>query len=259
MNMQVTKPLNTINAVISGGASGLGLATATRIINAGGHVTLLDINQEQGEKSQQQLGDNALFVQTDVCSETAVNSAVDQANKQFGAVNLGVNCAGIAPSSRVLGKEGLMPMEDFSRVISINLTSTFCVTRALANVMQHNTESEDGERGVVVNTASIAAFDGQTGQAAYAASKAGIVGMMLPLAREFSRFGIRVMTIAPGVFHTPMFDTLPAKVVEMLEQSTPFPKRLGKPHEFAEMVCHIFQNTMLNGETIRLDGALRMS
>jgi len=259
MTIKTTKSLNNICALIGGGASGLGLATATRIIEAGGRVTLLDISQEQGIKAQQQLGDKSLFIETDVSSESAVDSAVEQAVNHFSHINLAVNCAGIAPSSRVLGKDGVMPTADFARVMAINLTSTFCVSRSAANAMQHNDVTDDGERGVIINTASIAAYDGQTGQAAYAASKGGIVSMTLPLAREFSRFGIRVMTIAPGVFLTPMFDTLPAKAVEMLEQSTPFPKRLGKPNEFAEMVCHIFQNTMLNGETIRLDGALRMS
>ena len=259
MNTQAINPFSEIKAVVSGGASGLGLATATRIIADGGHVCLLDINKEQGKKAQQQLGENALFVETDVCNESNVDDAVAQAVKQFGNINLAVSCAGIAPSRRVLGRDNVMPTDDFSRVIAINLISTFCLARSAANVMQHNEPGEDNERGVIINTASIAAYDGQTGQAAYAASKGGIVSMTLPLAREFARFGIRVMTIAPGLFHTPLFDTLPVEAVAALEKTTPFPPRLGNPQEFAAMVCHIFENRMLNGETIRLDGALRMS
>ena len=253
------KNLSEIHAVITGGASGLGLATAKRIVSGGGKVALLDINQAQGEASVSSLGKNALFVKTDVSVESSVDAAVNQAVQNFGYINLAVNCAGIAPSTRVLGRDGLMSTEDFSKVININLAGSFTLARAAANAMQHNTVDDDQQRGVIINTASIAAFDGLIGQAAYSASKAGIVGMTLPLAREFARVGIRVMTIAPGLFRTPLFDTLPPKAVEALETSTPFPSRLGNPEEFAAMVCHIFQNTMLNGETIRLDGALRMS
>jgi NAD(P)-dependent dehydrogenase (short-subunit alcohol dehydrogenase family) len=253
------KPLFEISAVVSGGASGLGLATAEKIISEGGRVTLLDTNQSLGEQVAEELGDNARFAYTDVTSQDQVDEAVEYAVDEFGYINLAVNCAGIAPSKRVLGKDGVMPTSDFARVIAINLTGTFCLTRAAAAVMQDNEPGTDGERGVIVNTASIAAYDGQTGQAAYSASKGGIVSMTLPLAREFARFGIRVMTIAPGLFRTPLFDTLPARAVEALEQSTPFPSRLGDPPEFAALVCHIYQNTMFNGETIRLDGALRMS
>ena len=257
--MQATISLDKIKAIVTGGVSGLGLATAKQIIASGGSVAMLDINKSVGEQVQQELGSRALFIETDVSAEQAVDSAVAKAAKQFGFINLAVNCAGIAPSARVLAKDGLMPTADFAKVIAINLTSSFCVVRAAANIMQHNDLMDDQQRGVIINTASIAAFDGLVGQAAYSASKGGIASMTLPLAREFSRFGIRVMTIAPGLFRTPLFDTLPPKAVEAMEQSTPFPKRLGNPEEFAAMVCHIFQNTMLNGETIRLDGALRMS
>jgi len=251
--------LDEIRAVVTGGASGLGLATATTIVKAGGKVALLDINQTQGKESERDLGSAALFIQTDVSNESSVDSAIGKAASELGGINLAVSCAGIAPSTRVLGRDGLMSTEDFAKVITINLNGCFSVARAAANVMQNNKADVDQQRGVIINTASIAAFDGLIGQAAYSASKAGIVGMTLPLAREFARIGVRVMTIAPGLFRTPLFDTLPLKAVEALEISTPFPSRLGDPAEFAAMVCHIFQNTMLNGETIRLDGALRMS
>ncbi len=262
MNMQAIPSLDNVKAIVTGGASGLGLATTEAIIAAGGSVTMLDINRSLGESVQQKLGSRAFFTATDVSAEPAVDAAVAKAVAQMGMINLAVNCAGIAPSARVLAKDGLMPTADFAKVIAINLTSSFSVVRAVANVMQHNElrgDPADQQRGVIINTASIAAFDGLVGQAAYAASKGGIASMTLPLAREFSRFAIRVMTIAPGLFRTPMFATLPAKAVAAMEQATPFPKRLGNPGEFAAMVCHIFQNTMLNGEIIRLDGGLRMS
>jgi len=257
--MMCMKNLNEIKAVVTGGASGLGLATAKSIIENGGSVALLDVNRDQGDKAKSTLGDNVIFIHTDVSSESSVDKAVEQAVSEFGLINLAVNCAGIAPSNRVLGRESLLSTEDFAKVVSINLNGSFSLARAAANVMQNNDAGDDKQRGVIINTASIAAFDGLIGQAAYSASKAGIVGMTLPLAREFARIGVRVMTIAPGLFRTPLFDSLPPKAVEALEESTPFPSRLGDPQEFAAMVCHIFQNTMLNGETIRLDGALRMS
>ncbi len=258
MTMKTIKSLNEIKAVVTGAASGLGLATASYIIRQGGQVALLDINKTLLEQVVKPLGDRAMVLTADVTKEVEVDVAIAQAVQQFGNINLAVNCAGIAPSKRVLGRDGLLSSDAFSQVISVNLISTFCVSRAAANAMQHNPAQEDNERGVIVNTASIAAFDGQIGQAAYAASKGGIVSMTLPLAREFARFGIRVLSIAPGLFKTPLFDTLPATAVEALEQAIPFPSRLGDPDEFAALVCHIFQNTMLNGETIRLDGALRM-
>jgi len=250
---------NEIKAVITGGASGLGYATAKSIVEAGGKVTLLNLHKEAGESAQASLGTNALFVETDVGSEEQVDNAIAQACEHSGEINLVVNCAGIAPSKRVLGRDGLMPISDFESVISTNLNGTFTVIRAAVNKMQNNSPDADDQRGVIVNTASIAAFDGLIGQAAYSASKGGISSMTLPLAREFARIGIRVMCIAPGLFRTPMFDTLPEKAVTALESATPFPSRLGNPDEFAAMVCHIYQNTMLNGETIRLDGALRMN
>lgn len=254
----MTRHLKNSTALVSGGASGLGFATAQHLVGSGGRVVLLDINDEKGAQAQKSLGSNAFFVRTDINDESAVDSAVAQAVDRFGRLDLVVNCAGVAPSRRVLARDGLMATADFERVIRINLVGLFCVTRAAVNVMQNNDADEVGQRGVIVQTASIAAYDGQIGQAAYSASKAGIAGMTLPLAREFARIGVRVVTIAPGLFRTPLFDSLPPKAVEDLEASTPFPKRLGDPAEFASLVEHIYVNSMINGETIRLDGALRM-
>jgi NAD(P)-dependent dehydrogenase (short-subunit alcohol dehydrogenase family) len=245
-------------ALITGGTSGLGLATAQRITRAGGQVVILAQNEQHAGPALQQLGETALFIQTDVRSEASVDSAMQQSLDYLGHINLAVNCAGVAPSVRVLGREGLMETGAFSDAVAINLIGSFCVCRAAANAMQSNPADENGERGVIINTASIAAYDGQIGQAAYAASKGGIVSMTLPLAREFARIGIRVMSIAPGLFQTPMVDGLPAKAIRALTESIPFPKRLGEPEEFAFTVEHIFLNVMLNGTTIRLDGALRM-
>ena len=247
-----------IHALITGGASGLGLATALAVIQHGGKAALLDINQNAAEQALRQLGERTLFFKTDVCNEQQVDQAVAQSVAQFSYINLVINCAGVAPSQRVLGKEALMSTADFSKAVNINLISTFCVCRAAANVMQHNAPDSDGERGVIINTASIAAYDGQIGQAAYAASKGGVVSLTLPLAREFARIGIRVMTIAPGLFKTPLFDALPEKAINALTQTIPFPKRVGHPTEFADLVLQIFHNKMFNGTTVRLDGALRM-
>ncbi|MFC1750753.1 SDR family NAD(P)-dependent oxidoreductase [Pseudomonadota bacterium] len=247
------------NALVTGGASGLGLATAKRVLAAGGKVAVLDMAGDLRATTVKELGSNALFVSADVSSESAVNQAVSSAVDFLGEITLTVNCAGIAPSHRVLAREGLMETSQFVSVISINLIGTFMVCRAVANVMQHNSpHGEDEERGVIINTASVAAIEGQIGQAAYAASKGGVVSMALPLAREFSRIGIRVMTIAPGIFETPMFDTLPVEAREALAANVPYPKRLGKADEFAQLVEQIYENSMLNGEVIRLDGALRM-
>ncbi len=246
-------------ALITGGASGLGLAVARNVINSGGQACLLDINLEQGTAVVNELGDKAHFIQTDVTSEAAVDKAVATAVNFMGEINLAVNCAGIAPSQRVLGRDELMKTAEFERIIQINLIGTFSICRAVANVMQHNHgQSDDNERGVIINTASVAALEGQIGQAAYSASKGGVVSMALPLAREFARIGVRVMTIAPGIFETPMFDTLPVEAREALAANTPFPNRLGQAHEFAQLVQQIYENPMLNGEVIRLDGALRM-
>lgn len=254
----MSRSLDRATAVISGGASGLGFATAQRVVAQGGNAVLLDVNQDRGSESANKLGERAMFIPTDITQEAQVDHAISRALERFKRIDLAVNCAGIAPSRRVLAKDGLMATAEFERVVRINLVGLFAVVRAAANAMQHNSQDEAGQRGVIIQTASIAAFDGQIGQAAYSASKAGLVGMTLPLAREFARLGIRVVTIAPGLFRTPMFDTLPPKAVEELEANTPFPKRLGHPEEFAALVEHIYVNTMINGETLRIDGALRM-
>ena len=250
--------LSTARAVISGGASGLGLATAQRVIAAGGSVVLLDVNAEQGEAAAAELGGNAGFVATDVTSETVVREAVTQARESMGGITLAVNCAGIAPAGRTLGRDGPWPTENFNRVIQVNLIGSYNLTKEAAAVMQHNDPNAQGERGVVINTASIAAFEGQIGQAAYSASKGGVVGMMLPLAREFARFGIRVVTLAPGIFKTPMMAGMPEDVQESLGRQVPFPPRLGEPEEYADTAAFVYGNPMINGETIRIDGAIRM-
>ncbi|MCH8221439.1 MAG: SDR family NAD(P)-dependent oxidoreductase [Proteobacteria bacterium] len=252
--MQISKA----KAIVTGGASGLGLATATKIVAAGGQVTLFDINQEQGDKAAGELGAACAFVTTDVSSEEAVNNGVAQAAQTMHGVNMLVNCAGILGAGRVLGRDGPMAGELFSKVIQVNLIGSFLMTKAAADVMQHNEPDAEGERGVIISTASVAAFEGQIGQAAYAASKAGVAGMALPIAREFSRIGVRVMTIAPGIFMTPMMAGMPDAVQQSLAAQVPFPPRLGRPDEFADLVVYIYSNTMLNGETIRLDGAIRM-
>jgi NAD(P)-dependent dehydrogenase (short-subunit alcohol dehydrogenase family) len=250
--------LATAKAVISGGASGLGLATAERVIATGGQVVLLDINEEQGTASANTLGDRASFVRTDVSNEDNVREAMQTAKDFMGGITLAVNCAGIATAGRTLGREGPWPSELFNRVIQINLVGSFNVTKEAAAIMQLNDPNENGERGVVISTASIAAFEGQIGQAAYSASKGGIVGMMLPLAREFAGFGIRVNTIAPGVFKTPMVAGMPEEVQDSLGQQVPFPPRLGRPEEYADVAAFIYGNAFVNGETIRVDGAIRM-
>ena len=250
--------LATAKAVISGGASGLGFATAERIIEAGGHVVLLDINEEQGNASAATLGERASFVKTDVSSEDNVRAAMQTANEFMSGITLAVNCAGIATAGRTLGREGPWPSENFNRVIQVNLVGSYNVTKEAAAIMQLNEANENGERGVVISTASIAAFEGQIGQAAYSASKGGIVGMMLPLAREFAQFGIRVNTIAPGVFKTPMVAGMPEEVQDSLGQQVPFPPRLGRPEEYADTAVFIYGNAFVNGETIRVDGAIRM-
>lgn len=250
--------LATAKAVISGGASGLGLATAKRVIDAGGYAALLDVNIEQGEAGAAALGERAIFVQTDVSNEEAVRAAMQSANAFMGGITLAVNCAGVATAGRTLGRDGPWPSENFNRVIQINLIGSYNVTKEAAAFMQLNDPNEDGERGVVISTASIAAFEGQIGQAAYSASKGGIVAMMLPLAREFAQFGIRVNTIAPGIFKTPMIAGMPEEVQESLGKQIPFPQRLGKPEEYADTAAFIYSTAMINGETIRVDGAIRM-
>lgn len=245
--------------LISGGGSGLGAATARGLVAAGGRVVLADVRAEAGEQVAAELGEaSARFVQTDVTDEAAVQRAIDLALAQFGGLDGAINCAGVAPAERVLGKAGPHRLESFARTISINLVGTFNLARLAAAAMQNNTPNVEGERGVIVNTASVAAYDGQIGQAAYAASKGGVAAMTLPLARELARFGIRVMAIAPGIFDTPMLAAMPEEVRRSLGAQVPFPARLGRPAEYAALVRHIIENPMLNGEVIRLDGAVRM-
>jgi NAD(P)-dependent dehydrogenase (short-subunit alcohol dehydrogenase family) len=245
-------------AVVSGGASGLGNAVVRRIVADGGRVAILDLNEDLGRAEAEGLGDAAIFVRTDVSREAEVDAAVATAAEAFGGVQLAVNCAGILGAGRVLGREGPMPRDVFAKVLEVNLIGSFLLARAAAARMVDNTPNEDGERGLIVNTASVAAFEGQIGQAAYSASKGGVVGMTLPLAREFARFGIRVMTVAPGIFLTPMMASLPEEIQQSLGAQVPFPSRLGQPEEFADLVAYIAGNTMLNAETIRLDGGIRM-
>lgn len=245
--------------LITGGASGLGLATARMIIENGGNAILLDINATAGEEAENQLGNNARFVLTDVTDEDSVQNAISIARSTFGGLHGAINCAGIAPAERVVGKNGPHSLASFTKTISINLIGTFNVIRLAAAVLQTNEPADSGERGVIISTASVAAFDGQIGQAAYSASKGAIVGMTLPIARELARFGIRVMTIAPGLFETPLLAGLPDEARVSLGQQVPFPPRLGQPHEYAALAQHIIENQMLNGEVIRLDGAIRMA
>lgn len=250
--------LENAKAVISGGASGLGYATAKRVIDAGGQVVLLDVNNEQGKASAAELGDHALFINTDVSNESVVRASMQQAKDTMGSITLAVNCAGIATAGRTLGRDGPWPSDNFNRVIQINLVGTYNVTKEAAAHMQLNDPDENGDRGVIISTASIAAFEGQIGQAAYSASKGGVVGMMLPLAREFAQFGIRVNTIAPGIFLTPMMAGMPDDVQASLGQQVPYPQRLGRPEEYAQTAAFIYENPYVNGETIRVDGAIRM-
>ena len=250
--------LANAKAVVTGGASGLGFATAERVIAAGGQVALFDVNEELGTASVAKLGDRAIFVSTDVSNEDAVKASIQTAKEFMGGITLAVNCAGIATAGRTLGREGTWPTETFNRVIQIHLIGSYNVTKEAAAVMQLNEPNDEGERGVVISTASVAAFEGQIGQAAYSASKGGVVGMMLPLAREFAQFGIRVNTIAPGIFMTPMLAGMPEEVRDSLGKQIPFPPRLGRPEEYADTAAFIYGNPVVNGETIRIDGAIRM-
>lgn len=251
--------LNEVKAVITGGVSGLGEATARLLCSRGAKVALLDVAAERGAKVASELGDSALFIPCDVTSDESGREAVAKAAAAFGKINVAVNCAGVADPGKVLSKKGPMALDFFNRVIQINLVGTFNVIRLAVEQMTKNDPNEEGEKGVIVNTASVAAFDGQIGQAAYSASKAGVVGMTLPIARECADYGIRVVTIAPGLFDTPMMAGLPESVRVQLAQTVPFPKRLGRPAEYAALVGHILENPMLNGECIRLDGSLRMT
>ena len=251
--------LDLVKAVITGGVSGLGLAVAKLLVARGASVALLDINDDKGAAAVAELGAKASYHRTDVTSEDGVAETVKQAAERMGGLNVAMNCAGILGAGRVLGKEGPMPLKNFQTTVMVNLIGSFNVAKATVDLMQHNTPGVDGERGVIVNTASIAAYEGQIGQAAYSASKGGIIGMTLPMAREFARIGVRVMTIAPGVFHTPMVDGMPAQVYESLCAQVPYPSRLGTPEEFAGTVAFILENRYLNGSVIRVDGAIRLA
>jgi NAD(P)-dependent dehydrogenase (short-subunit alcohol dehydrogenase family) len=244
--------------IVSGGASGLGAGTVRALAAQGGKVVIADLNKTAGEALAEELGGSVRFAECDVASEASAAAAVGLAVNAFGGLQGLVNCAGIALGEKTLGKEGPHQLATFVRVININLIGTFNMIRLAAEAMSKGQPNASGERGVIVNTASVAAFEGQIGQAAYAASKAGVVGMTLPIARDLARLGIRVMTIAPGIFETPMLLGMPQEVQEALGRMVPFPPRLGKPAEYAALVLHIVQNEMLNGEVIRLDGAIRM-
>ena len=244
--------------IVTGGASGLGAATARTIVSAGGKVVIADVNADAGNALAKELG-QARFIRTDVTSESDGQAAVALALKEFGGLQGLVNCAGIGVAEKTLGREGPHSLANFVRVITINLIGTFNMIRLAADAMSKGQPNAGGERGVIINTASVAAYDGQIGQAAYSASKGGIVGMTLPIARDLSRSGIRVMTIAPGIFLTPMLLGLPKEAQDSLGKMVPFPPRLGRPDEYANLVGQIFANSMLNGETIRLDGAIRMA
>jgi len=246
--------------LVTGGASGLGEACVRLLSRAGAKAVIADLNKEAGDALAQELGKSAVFVNTNVVEEEAVQAAVQAAVETFGGLHVLINCAGIGVAERVLGRNGPMNLASFMRVIQINLIGTFNTIRLAAAAMANNVPTtEDGARGVIINTASVAAFDGQIGQAAYSASKGGIVAMTLPIARELARFGIRVMTIAPGTFETPMMGNLSEEARRSLGQQVPFPSRLGRPSEYAALARHIIENEMLNGEVIRLDGAIRMA
>lgn len=245
-------------ALVTGGASGLGEATVRTLLARGARAAILDFAEERGQKVASECGPQVIFCRTDVTDEHSVQAAIDNTMAAFGAVHFAVNCAGVGTAGKVLGKDGPMPIAHFNQVLQINLVGTMNVVRLAAAQMVKNTPNADGEKGVVINTASIAAYEGQFGQAAYAASKAAVAGMTLPIAREFAGYGIRIMTIAPGIFETPMVSGMAEKVQESLVKMTLFPGRLGRASEFAMLAAHIIENPMLNGEVIRLDGGLRM-
>jgi len=252
--------LRGIGVVVSGGGSGLGEATARLFSTRGAKVAVLDLGRSKGAEVARSLGDDALFVEADVTNEAQVSAALERAVSSFGEIHVAVSCAGIGPAGKTLDREGKpLDLGFFNRCLQVNLVGTFNVIRLVASRMVKNTPNTHGERGVIINTASVAAFEGQVGQAAYSASKGGVVSMTLPIARDLARDGIRVCTIAPGLFLTPMLMGLPEPARQALAQSVPFPARLGDPSEYAALACHIVENPMLNGETIRLDGALRMA
>lgn len=245
-------------AVITGGASGLGLATAEAFAARGAKIAIFDLNEEQGQATVQRLGANAVFARVNVADEASVQAGIATVMQKFGAIHIAVNCAGIGSAMRTVGKNGPHSLEVFSKVIAVNLVGTFNVARLAAAEMQKNEGNADGERGVIINTASVAAFDGQIGQVAYSASKGGVVGMTLPMARDLATIGVRVNTIAPGIFNTPLMNAAPDTVKLPLIEMTQFPKRLGHPSEYALLAMQIVENPFLNGETIRIDGAIRM-
>jgi NAD(P)-dependent dehydrogenase (short-subunit alcohol dehydrogenase family) len=251
--------LDRVKAVITGGASGLGQATAARLAAAGGQVALLDVQDDAGRKAAGAIGARASFHRCDVTKEADVDAAVQAAAARMGGLNVAVSCAGVATPGKLIGKDGPLAVGAFQRVIDINVLGTFLLDRAAAMVMQGNSPDADGERGLLIHTASVAAFEGQIGQVAYATSKAAVAGMVLPLARELARSGIRVVGIAPGIFGTPMMSGLPQEAQDSLGKQVPFPPRLGRPEEYAELVAAVCTNRMLNGDTIRLDGAIRMA
>ena len=245
-------------AVVTGGASGLGHAVARHLVSLGGKAVIVDVQDGPGRAAAAALGPDATFVRCDVTSEAEVTAAMEAAQAHMGGINLLVNCAGVIGAGRVLGKNGPMAGEFFAKVIHINLIGTFLCDKAAAALMQHNPPGPDGERGLLIHASSVAAYEGQIGQAAYSATKAGVAGMTLPIARELARFGIRCVAIAPGIFHTPMMDGMPQEAQDSLAAQVPFPARLGRPEEFAQLVASVFEIPMLNGTTIRLDGAIRM-
>lgn len=249
--------LNGISAIVTGGASGLGGATARALAKAGAKVAILDVNRDAAEATAREIGGLALIC--DVADSEAGAQAIQTAQTAHGTARVLVNCAGIGTAGRIVGRDGPLALASYERVIRVNLIGTFNMLRLAAHAMSTAEPMADGERGVIINTASIAAYEGQVGQAAYASSKAGVVGLTLPAAREFARFGVRVVTIAPGLFHTPMMGSLPPEIQQSLGDSVPFPQRLGLAEEYASLALHIVGNRMINGETIRLDGALRMA
>jgi 3-hydroxyacyl-CoA dehydrogenase/3-hydroxy-2-methylbutyryl-CoA dehydrogenase len=245
-------------AIVTGGASGLGEATVKNIVAQGGKAVILDMNESGSAELVKELGDSAIFFKTDVSSEEDVQKAVNGAIERFGSIDFVINCAGFGIGKKVYSNDGPHPLKDFSRVIEVNLIGTFNVIRLAVEKMVNNEPNDQGERGVIIITSSVAAFEGGIGQAAYSASKGGMVGMTLPIARELAAHGIRVVTIAPGLFETPIYNTTPEKIVQSLKKITPFPKRFGYPEEFAHMVQCVIENPMLNGCTLRIDGAIRM-
>ena len=245
-------------AIITGGVSGLGEAVARTLIDGGARVALMDLNQESGERMTATLGDSAMFFPANVADNAEVDAAVEKIKGALGAFHIVVNCTGIGGSVKIVGKEGIVSPDWFTNIVNVNLVGTFNLLRATAPILMENTPNEEGERGVYVNTSSIAAFDGQVGQSAYSASKGGVVSMTLTMTREFANNGIRIMTILPGLFDTPLLGKLPEDVRERLGRQVPFPPRLGRPEEFASLARHIINNPYLNGECIRLDGGLRM-